>query len=189
LAGVSKYAAFLRGVNLGPRRRVGSAQLRAVFEDAGCSDVDSFRTSGNVVFHAGRQGRDVLARRLERAFAESLGWESKIFLRTAAELRQIAAREPFDPELLALSKGKVQVSLLDSKPSASSWAKALAMASDEDLLASGPRELYWLPSGGTRDSKLDTDALAKLLGPSTMRTKGTLDLLAAKYLEPGARSS
>ena len=142
----------------------------------------TFRTSGNVVFEAGREPRAKLAERIERAFAESLGWESQVFLRSAAELGAIAAHEPFGPELVAASKGKLQVSLLDTKPSAAKWSQALALATDQDLLARGARELYWLPSGGTRDSKLDTKAIEKLLGPTTMRTKGTIEQLVGKYL-------
>lgn len=182
VAGVAKHVAFLRGVNLGPRRRVSAAELRSLFEAVGFEDVATFRTSGNVVFEAGREPRAALARRIEGAFAESLGWESKVFLRSAGELRAIAAREPFDGELVAASKGKPQVSLLDAKPSAGKWAQALALATEDDLLAAGARELYWLPSGGTRDSKLDTKAIEELLGPTTMRTMGTIEQLVAKYL-------
>jgi uncharacterized protein (DUF1697 family) len=178
---VSKHAAFLRGVNLGSRRRAGSAQLRSPFEEIGLSEVATFRTSGNVVFEAGREPRAKLAARIERALAEALGWESKVFLRSAAELRTIAAHEPFEPGLVAASKGKLQVILLDAKPPAKTRAQALALATEEDLLAAGARELYWLPSGGTRDSRLDAKALEELLGPTTMRTMGTIEQLAAKH--------
>ncbi len=179
---MSKHAAFLRGVNLGPRRRVSSAQLRSLFEEIGFEDVATFRSSGNVVFEADREPRAKLAGRIERAFVESLGWESMVFVRGADELRAIAAHEPFDRKLVAASKGKLQVSLLDAKPSAAKWSQALALATERDLLARGARELYWLPSGGTRDSTLNTKAIAELLGPTTMRTKGTIEQLVGKYL-------
>ena len=48
-------------------------------------------------------------------------------------------------------------------------------------MAFGKRELFWLPSGGTLESALDRQALDKLLGPTTMRTKGTVEQLAAKF--------
>jgi uncharacterized protein (DUF1697 family) len=178
---VSQHAAFLRGVNLGSQRRVGAAQLRSLFEEIGFGDVATFRTSGNVAFDASRASQAKLRERIERALAASLGWEVTVFLRSAAELRAIADHRPFDPELVAAAKGKLQVSLLAAKPSAKSWERALALATDEDLLAGGARELYWLPSGGTRDSKLDSKAIEGLLGPATMRTKGTIEQFAAKY--------
>ena len=57
----------------------------------------------------------------------------------------------------------------------------LSFATDEDRLALGARELYWLPNGGIRDSALNFRSLEKLLGSTTTRTKGTIDQLAAKY--------
>jgi uncharacterized protein (DUF1697 family) len=56
-----------------------------------------------------------------------------------------------------------------------------AIAGDDDLLAIEGRELYWLPSGGMSDSELDLKALAALLGPITIRTKGTIDQIATKH--------
>ena len=50
---MSRYAAFLRAINLGPRRRLSGADLRARFEGLGFTDVETFRTSGNVVFEVG----------------------------------------------------------------------------------------------------------------------------------------
>jgi uncharacterized protein (DUF1697 family) len=172
-----RYAAFLRAVNLGRNRRVTSAQLKSLFEEVGAEDVATFRTSGNVVFEAPRD----IVRDLERHLEQALGHEMVIFLRTASELKEIAAREPFPARDVERSKGKLQVSLLEKKPSAATQRKALALATDKDRLTFGKRELYWLPSGGTMESELDRKTLDELLGPTTMRTKGTVEQLAARY--------
>jgi uncharacterized protein (DUF1697 family) len=172
-----RYAAFLRAVNLGRNRRVTSAQLKSLFEEIGAEQVATFRTSGNVVFEASRD----MARALEKHLEQALGHEVVIFLRTASEVKEIAGREPFPPKDVEASKGKLQVSMLEKKPTAATQKKALALATDEDLLAFGKRELYWLPSGGTMESELDRKILDTLLGPTTMRTKGTVEQLAAKF--------
>jgi uncharacterized protein (DUF1697 family) len=172
-----RYAAFLRAVNLGRNRRVTSAQLKSLFEEIGAEEVATFRTSGNVVFEASRD----MARTLEKHLEEALGHEMVIFLRTASEVKEIAGREPFPPKDVEASKGKLQVSMLEKKPTAATQKKALALATDQDLLAFGKRELYWLPSGGTMESELDRKTLDTLLGPTTMRTKGTVEQLAAKF--------
>ena len=172
-----RYAAFLRAVNLGRSRRVTSAELKSLFEELGAEDVATFRTSGNVVFEAPRD----LARALEKQLEKALGHEMVIFTRTARELKEIAAHQPFAAKEVERSKGKLQVSLLEKKPTAAVQKKALALATDQDPLVFGKRELYWLPSGGTLESELDRKALDRLLGPTTMRTKGTVELLAAKY--------
>jgi uncharacterized protein (DUF1697 family) len=147
----------------------------------GFEEVEPFRTSGNVVFGAGREPDATLAGRIEDALAASLGYEVGVFLRTESEIREIADHQPFAGSLVEASKGKLQVMLLSTKPSARARKEVLALATDEDRLAFGDRELYWLPSGGTQVSALDSRALAELLGSTTMRTKGTIEQLAAKY--------
>lgn len=172
-----RYAAFLRAVNLGRNRRVTSAQLKSLFEEMGAEDVATFRTSGNVVFEASRG----MVRDLERHLEKALGHEMVIFLRTASEVKEIAARTPFPAKDVERSKGKLQVSLLEMKPSAAAQKNALALATDQDRLTFGKRELYWLPSGGTMESELDRKALDELIGPTTMRTKGTVEQLVVKF--------
>jgi uncharacterized protein (DUF1697 family) len=172
-----RYAAFLRAVNLGRNRRVTGAQLKALFEEAGAEGVATFRTSGNVVFEASSD----MTKKLESHLEKALGHDIAIFLRTASELKKMAAREPFPPRELDASKGKLQVLLLSSKPSAAKQKQALALATEEDRLTFGARELYWLPSGGTMESTLDQKALAALIGQATQRTQGTIEQLHAKF--------
>jgi uncharacterized protein (DUF1697 family) len=176
-----RYAGFLRGVNLGARRKASSADLRSCLEGLGFEAVETFRTSGNVVFETGRESRAKLTGRIEQALAKSLGYDVTVFLRTGTEIQAIATHEPFPAKLVAASKGKLQVALLPAKPAASVQKKVLAVATKEDRLAFGDRELYWLPSGGTRDSALNQTALDQQVGPWTMRTKGTIDLLCTKF--------
>ena len=172
-----RYAAFLRAVNLGRNRRVSGAELCAVLEEIGLEDVASFRTSGNLVFEAPRD----MTKQIEQALEGRLGYDVGVFLRTSRELEEVASHEPFKPAQAKASKGKLQVSMLSAKPSAATRKKVLALATDQDLLAFGKRELYWLPSGGTMESALDRKAIDSLLGPTTMRTKGTVEQLAAKF--------
>jgi uncharacterized protein (DUF1697 family) len=178
---VPRYAAFLRGINLG-KRRVSSDALRSCLEQLGFHDVGTFRASGNVVFTAeGRESGAKVTARVEQGLAHALGYEVPTFLRTGAEVQAIAGHEPFAAKLVTGSKGKLQIMLLPAKPDARSRKQALALATDEDRLAHHERELYWLPSGGISDSALDLKAIERLLGAGTIRTKATVDQIAAKY--------
>jgi uncharacterized protein (DUF1697 family) len=178
---MARYAAFLRGVNLGPNRRVSSADLKRALADMGFDDVGTFRASGNCVFSGASRSEAKLKAQVEQGLREAIGFEIVVFLRSADEVRAIAAFEPFDPKLVGKSKGKLQVSILPKKPSAAARREVLALATDEDPLVFGERELYWLPSGGLLESDLDLNRIEKLVGPSTRRTMGTMEQLAAKF--------
>lgn len=175
---MNRYVAFLRGMNLGGRRITNEA-LRSHFEALGCEDVATFRASGNVVFDKERKPAALTAE-LEAGLAAALGYEVPVFLRSAKELSAIVAHEPFDAKAVAASKGKLQVVLLTKKPSAAAAKKALALATDDDRLVIVQRELYWLPKGGISESDLEWKAIEAALGPTTVRTKGTIDQIATK---------
>ena len=102
-------------------------------------------------------------------------------MRDAAQLRAIAEYQPFSANAVDASRGKLQVALLRSKPSAKDRKGVLALAGEGDRLALPGTELYWLPSGGTQQSRLDMKTIDRLLGPMTMRTQGTISQLRAKF--------
>ncbi len=177
---MSRYVAFLRGMNLGGRR-IKNTELREEFEGLGFADVACFRASGNVVFVAEGGSEAKLAEQIEAGLGEALGYEVPVFLRSATELSALAAHEPFDAAAVKASKGKLQVALLPKKPAAKARKAALAEATDEDRLALEGRELYWLPSGGISESDLNLKAIEAAVGPWTMRTMGTVEQIVAKY--------
>lgn len=177
---MERHVAFLRGMNLG-NRRIKNEELRREFEALGLAEVACFRASGNVIFVGDEGDGPELARRIEAGLAEALGYEVPVFLRGAVELREIATREPFDVAAVSASKGKLQVAFLASAPAAADRRRALALATEEDRLAIEGRELHWLPSGGVSESLLDLSALESILGAWTMRTRGTVEQIVAKY--------
>jgi uncharacterized protein (DUF1697 family) len=177
---MSRFAAFLRGMNVGGHR-LRNAELRAHFEDLGFTDVDTFRASGNVVFAGDERSTAAVRTCIEDGLRARLGYAVPSFIRSAAQLRAIAEREPFAPELLSASAGKLQVGLLLSPAAAAERKRIEALAGDQDGVIFDGCEMYWLPRAGVLDSQLDMARLARELGAMTMRTKGTLEQIFAKY--------
>jgi uncharacterized protein (DUF1697 family) len=179
---VTRYVAFLRGMNVGGHR-ITNGELTAAFGEIGLPDASTFRASGNVIFDAPHgEPRADISTKIEQGLEEALGYAVPTFLRGAAEMRAIAAQEPFPAEQVSASKGKLQVVLLAGTPRRKAVEEILAHATDKDRLSIVGSELYWLPSGGTLDSELDLKTIAMTIGGlSTMRTKGTVDLIAAKH--------
>jgi uncharacterized protein (DUF1697 family) len=178
---MGRYVAFLRGMNLGGRR-IKNEELRRHFGEMGFDEPATFRASGNVIFSSGRgEAEAKLTRRVEVELGKRLGYDVPVFLRSMEEVAAIAATEPFDAKRLKASAGKLQVSLLQRKPSAAARRRILALATDEDLLAVEGREVYWLPNGGILDSDLDLKSLEAIVGADTRRTMGTIEQIAARY--------
>jgi uncharacterized protein (DUF1697 family) len=170
-------------MNLGGRR-IKNEELKREFEELALGDVSCFRASGNVIFAAEERDEERLKQRIEAGLGESLGYKVPVFVRNAAELAAVSVQEPFNATLVRASKGKLQVAFLPAAPKGNAKEQALALASDEDLLAIEGRELYWLPSGGISESDLDLKTIESAVGPWTMRTKGTIDQIAAKHFAP-----
>jgi uncharacterized protein (DUF1697 family) len=177
---VDRFVAFLRGMNLGGRR-ITNDVLRSHFEALGCAEVATFRASGNVILAVDGEKPAQLTTRLEAGLGESLGYQVPVFLRSAEELRSIAAAEPLGGRAVEAAEGKLQIALLREAPSASARKKVAALSTAADRLAIDGRELYWLPCGRMSDSELDLKAITALLGPITIRTKGTIDQIAARH--------
>ncbi len=177
-----RYVAFLRGINVGGHR-VSKEQFQALFAEMGFADPVTFRASGNVIFDAlERDGEAAITSRIEERLEKSLGYAVPTFVRSAPEVKAIAAHEPFEEDVVEASAGKLQVGLLRDKPSAAARKKVLALATDEDPLDIRAREVYWLPSGGLLESALDLKAIDAVLGVTTRRTAGTMEQIAAKKL-------
>jgi uncharacterized protein (DUF1697 family) len=83
--------ALLRGINVGGRNPVPMAELRATFEDAGFTAVQTYIQSGNVLFDAPRKvDEDDLETMLERRFRLPL----VVVLRTHRQLRAVVEGAP-----------------------------------------------------------------------------------------------
>jgi uncharacterized protein (DUF1697 family) len=174
---VSRYFAFLRAINTG-NRRLTNEQLLAPFEAMGFDDVEAHQAAGNVTF---RTDDSVDEPAIEGELARAYGFVTPTFVRTSDELATITAADHFGADHLAASDGKVQVTFLHERPSASMINEALALVPAEDRVVVAGREWYWLPVTGISASKLPVSAIEGVLGEMTMRTLGTLERMVAKF--------
>src|SRR5258706_16228553 len=89
-----RYVAMLRAINVGGTT-VKMERLRALFEQMGLTEVETFIASGNVIFGAGRSKPAALEARIARELEQSLGYAVGVFVRSLAELAAIAQHQPF----------------------------------------------------------------------------------------------
>lgn len=162
------WVALLRGINLASRNRVAMADLRRVFEDAGCRDVRTYINSGNVVFAKQAKDRARLSRTLERAVETQLGVTAAVVLRTPAELRKVLDGHPFGRDT-----SKTHVSFLAAKPSAKAVAEVKAHDVAPDHIEVKGSEAYLLLPNGRAGMKIKQRMLEPL-GVATDRGWNTV---------------
>ena len=91
--GKTRYAALLRGINVGGRNIVPMAELREAFIDAGYEDVSTYIQSGNVLFASPKPQKGLeaeLESMLERRFKVPL----VVVVRSHRQLRDVVNKAP-----------------------------------------------------------------------------------------------
>ena len=166
--------ALLRGINIGPRRRVSMPELRALMEGLGHTDVETLVQSGNVVFTA-RAKPATLEQKLEEEIEKQLGVDPKVVVRTRDELAAAIEANPFD---VPKEPKNLHVTFLSGEPGAAARATLEATDFDPDRLAFHGREIYVLYDDGMGRSELAKQlARAKLGVAATDRNWNTVTKL------------
>ncbi|MGH9560668.1 MAG: DUF1697 domain-containing protein, partial [Terracidiphilus sp.] len=119
--------------------------------------------SGNVVFRTEERDVGALRERIEKKIEARFGFRPDVIVRTAAELRDVIARNPF-AKRRGVEPGKLLVTFLASEPSKEARAKVLAMKIEPEELKIRGRELYIYFPNGMGKTKLSWMAIAKALG-------------------------
>jgi uncharacterized protein (DUF1697 family) len=143
--------ALLRGINLGPRKRVPMPALRELLEGAGLKQVRTYVQSGNVVFASGAKP-ETLERELEQLITDQFGFEVGVIVRTEAQLAEVVKRNPLAK--VATEPKRYQVTFLAESLEPARVEELAALAAGAEEFAAHGRELYaWHPDGVAR-SKL-----------------------------------
>ncbi len=159
---MSRAAAFLRAINVGGHV-VKMKELASLFREAGLVNVSTFIASGNVIFEStGADMRD-LERKIEERLFSALGYEVVTFIRSEAEIAEIARRRPFpEPDLSAAPT--LVVGFLKAPPPEASRKLLLQLTSDIDAFAVVGREIFWLSRKRQSESKFSGAVFEKKLG-------------------------
>jgi uncharacterized protein (DUF1697 family) len=175
-----RFVALLRAINVGGRT-VRMAELRALFEAARLSDVESMIASGNLLFTSRAGATAALERRIEGALRKGLGYDVATFVRTGAELDAVVRHDPFDASDPVLESDTVHVIFTRDPIDRERATRIQSLGTDYDELHVFGREVFWRTRGRSSDTKIKPSAFARAFGdPGTARNITTVRKLAAK---------
>lgn len=172
-----RFVALLRGVNVGRAGRLAMADLRALVEDLGYSDVRTLLNSGNVAFTAPGADPVKAAALIEKALTSKLGAPVRVVVVTARELCAVADENPLLD--LADDPSRLLVAFLVRPEDATLLAPLLLQDWSPEALGVGEHAVYlWCPAG-VAASRV-AQAVARAVGDGvTMRNWSTVVKLRA----------
>ena len=141
---------MLRGVNVGGHNMIKMDALRALYESLKLRHPQTYVQSGNVVFQTEAADLAKLAKKIEDAIERQFAFRPPVILRTAPELRDVIARNPFEKRS-GINPAKLLVAFLAADPAPEARDKLLAIECAPDELHFSGRELYiYFPDGQGR---------------------------------------
>jgi uncharacterized protein (DUF1697 family) len=164
---MAKYAALLRGINVGGIR-IKMAELTKLFEELGFDAVETVLASGNVVFESKKRA-PALKKTIEAALSERFDYEAWILLRSLDEIQGVVDAFPFDeadskrqPYVVFCEETKVQSELMKLAPSLNTKMESVEI---------GKGVIYWHVKSGESVKRTFGKALGQRRYKSTTTTR------------------
>lgn len=154
---MSDWVALLRGINVGPAKRVPMAELRAAYEGLGLENVATLLNSGNAVFSS---GADPDPAALRAAVQNATGVDSETIVVAADRFRAVAEANPLRASDRTPSRVMVSFPASALDPTA---IEVPAGLDPEEMAVTASAIYQWLPDG----------VLATKVKPAFWRTLGT----------------
>ncbi|MEO6432906.1 MAG: DUF1697 domain-containing protein [Sphingomicrobium sp.] len=149
---MTAYVAMLRAVNVAGTGKLAMSDLRAIGEQCGFGAVRTYIASGNLLFTSSEEeteAKDRLQAHVDGRFGRSM----PIFVRSAAELAEAAAGNPFDDD----KPSRVMAHFIDQPPTQRMIDEARDIAGER--IALGPRLLYVSYGEGIGKTRLNLPAV------------------------------
>lgn len=169
-----RWAALLRGVNVGESTTLPMAQLRQLLTDIGFSNVRTILASGNAVFDAEGLEASAIEALLEREAAARTGLSTDFLVRSDEDIAAVVSGNPFPdvgdarPDQLVVAFGRA------AAPADLSQRLAAFYDGPERIVVRG-REMYIdFPDGQGRSKLWPAVAKLKLSGIGTARNWNTV---------------
>lgn len=172
----TRHIAFFRGINVGKAKRIAMADLRALFESEGFTDVKTILNSGNVVFTISGAARGI-DQRIQESVERELGVASTTLVLSAKHLRIVLDENPL--EGIATDDSRLLVALFPRPAQRKLLVELESGTWSPGAFALGSRAAYvWCPDGVLK-SELSTRVQKLLKNEVTARNWRTLQRIEA----------
>jgi uncharacterized protein (DUF1697 family) len=169
---MTRYAAFLRGVNVGGVN-LKMAEVAQAFERAGFTNVRTILASGNILLDS-RSGVDAVRKKAEKALRDAFGYDAWVLAYDLDTVRAVSEKFPFEREVEGHHS---YVTFVTDEKVLDELAALAKHAGHNEKINRGEGVVYWqIPKTGTLDSTIGkTMGKKRYKSSTTTRNLRTLD--------------
>ena len=147
---MTRYAGFLRGVNVGGVN-LKMAEVAKALEDAGFTNVKTILASGNVLLDS-RSGVDAVRKKAEKALRDAFGYDAWVLAYDVKTVQKISDAFPFEREVDGYHSYVTFVTDSDVLDELAGLGKD---AGPKEKIERGEGVIYWqVPNKGTLDTTI-----------------------------------
>jgi uncharacterized protein (DUF1697 family) len=180
---MTRYAAFLRGVNVGGVN-LKMADVATALTDAGLAEVRTILATGNVTLESSKSA-DAVRATAEKALRDRFGYDAWVLVYPIKKLQSIVEGYPFEPEVDGYQSYVTFVSDSDVLDELAGLAKASA----DERIERGPKSagvIYWqVAKNHTLDSSIGK-TMGKKKYKSSTTTRNLRTLVKVLGAQPSA---
>ena len=172
MTAMARYAAFLRGVNVGGVN-LKMAEVAKALEDAGFSNVQTILASGNVLLES-RAGVAAVRKKAEAALRDAFGYDAWVLAYDVRAIAQISKDFPFQREVEGHHS---YVTFVTDEKVLDELAALAEDAGPDEKIKRGKGVIYWqVPRTGTLDTTIGkTMGKKRYKSSTTTRNLRTVD--------------
>ncbi|MCW2513920.1 MAG: hypothetical protein JWR11_2962 [Mycobacterium sp.] len=174
---MTRYVAFLRGVNVGGVN-LKMTDVAAALVEAGFSDVTTVLASGNVLLTSGAKV-DAVRKKAEKALRDAFGYDAWVLAYDIDAVRAVSDGFPFEREV---DGHHSYVTFVTGADVLDELAALAGEAGPHEKIERGDGVVYWqVPKSGTLDTTIGkTMGKKKYKSSTTTRNLRTIEKVLAK---------
>lgn len=174
---MGRFAALLRGVNVGRGNRVPMAELRSHLESLGYTEVRTLLNSGNAVFASSRRSTAAHAVAIRSMLASNFDVDVPVIVKSSREFASIVSENSLAPD--ATDHSRLMVTFVQKPATLKELAVLEPLVQLPERLHFGRHAAYFLCASGILESKAGKALLGKVGKSVTTRNWATVLKLRA----------
>jgi uncharacterized protein (DUF1697 family) len=178
---MTRYVALFRGINVGKAKRIAMADLRALFEKLGYTQVRTLLNSGNAVFTAPAAAPMAIAATIRAAVASKLGVDALVIVKSAQDIGAIIRGNALVK--VATDPSRLLVAVAADAKAIAAVRKFSALRIGEEQVHVNAHAAYLWCANGILESKVAEQLLRELKETGSTRNWATMNKIHALLSE------